>query len=137
MISVISTTSNYILQPSLVEMHKKSLEWLSATVLWKRELKFFQQLLDNQAPKFSSVDDKKKIDHFQNLLIYYSGELVDELSSKLRKHESNLARMLQEKNESDTVYFKEHQSLMFELQSFSESFQSYRHEFFDFIEKVL
>lgn len=137
MISVMSTTSNYILQPSLVEMHKKSLEWLSATVLWKRELKFFQQLLDNQAPKFSSVDDKKKIDHFQNLLIYYSGELVDELSSKLRKHESNLARMLQEKNESDTVYFREHQSLMIELQSFSESFQSYRHEFFDFIEKVL
>ncbi len=137
MISVLSTTSNYILQPSLVEMHKKSLEWLSATVLWKRELKFFQQLLDNQAPKFSSVDDKKKIDHFQNLLIYYSGELVDELSSKLRKHESNLARMLQQKNESDTAYFKEHQGLMIELQSFSESFQSYRHEFFDFIEQVL
>jgi len=137
MISVIGTTSNYILQPSLVEMHKKSMEWLSATLLWKRELKFFQQLLDSNAPKFGAAEDKKRIDHFQNLIIYYSGELVDEFNSKLRKHESNLAHMLQSKNESDTVYFKEHQGLMIELQSFSDTFRSYRYELFDFIEKVL
>ena len=106
-------------------------------MLWKRELKFFQQLLDSNAPKFGAVEDKKKIDHFQNLIIYYSGELVDELNAKLRKHEGSLARMLQSKNESDTVYFREHQGLMIELQAFSDNFQSYRYELFDFIERVL
>ena len=137
MISVTGVTGNYILQPSLVEMHKKSLEWFSATLLWKRELKFFQLLLQNQASKFSSLDDKKKIGHFQNLITYYSGELVEILRKKLRDHENNLARMLQDENESDTVYIKEHQSVMGELQSFSDSFHEYRHEFFDFIERVL
>ncbi len=105
MISVLSTTNSYILQPSLVEMHRQSLDYLSATALWKRELRFFQKLLDKYAPKFTSSDDKKRVDHFQSLLTYYSGELVDEINRKIRQHESNLARLLQEKNESDTQYF--------------------------------
>lgn len=137
MISVTGVTGNYILQPSLVEMHKKSLDWLSATLLWKRELQFFQQLLQRQSPKFTLIEDKKKIDHFQHLITYYSGELVDELRKKLRDHEGNLTHMLQEKDESDTSYFKDHQHVMNELQSFSDTFQEYRHEFFDFIERVL
>jgi hypothetical protein len=137
MISAISTSNRYILQPSLIEMHRKSLDYLSATVLWKREMHFFQKLLDKYAPKYSTPDDKKKIDHFQNLLTYYSGELVDELNQKLRKHEANLAHMLQERNESDTQYFKEHQALMAQVESFSKSYDEYHHGLYDFIEKVM
>jgi hypothetical protein len=137
MISVISTTNRYILQPSLIEMHRKSLDYLSATVLWKRELHFFQKLLYKYAPKYSSPDDKKKTDHFQNLLTYYSGELVDELNQKLRKHEASLAHMLQERNESDTQYFKEHQALMAQVESFSKDYDQFHHELYDFIERVM
>jgi hypothetical protein len=137
MISVISTTNRYILQPSLVEMHRKSLEYLSATVLWKRELSFFQKLLDKYAPKFSSQDDKKKIDHFQSLITYYSGELVDQFSKKLHEHENNLARMLQQKNESDTQYFSEHQDLMSQVESFSKTYDQFHHDLYDFIETVM
>jgi hypothetical protein len=137
MISVISTTNNYILQPSLVEMHRKSLEYLSAAVLWKRELQFFQKLLDKYAPKFSAQDDKKKLDHFQSLITYYSGELVDQFSKKLRLHENNLARMLQEKNESDTQYFSEHKDLMAQIESFSKTYDQFHHELYDFIEKAM
>ena len=137
MISVLSTTNSYILQPSLVEMHRQSLEYLSATALWKRELRFFQKLLDQYAPKFSTVDDKKRVDHFQNLLTYYSGELVDELNRKIRQHENNLSRLLQEKNESDTQYFHEHKGLMAQAESFSKSYDEFHHSLYDFIEKVM
>jgi hypothetical protein len=137
MISVISTTNRYILQPSLVEMHRKSLEYLSATVLWKRELSFFQKLLDKYSPKFSSQDDKKQVDHFQSLITYYSGELVDQFSRKLREHENNLARMLQQKNESDTQYFSEHKDLMAQVESFSVTYDQFHHELYDFIEKAM
>src|SRR5688500_19950949 len=99
MISVTSVTGDYILQPSLVEKHRKSLAWLSSTLLWKREFNFFQKLLDQYAPKFSAVEDKKKVGHFQNLILYYNGEIIDGLGKKLREHESNLAEMLQTKNE--------------------------------------
>lgn len=137
MISVLSTTKNYILQPGLVDMHRKSLEYLSATALWKRELTFFQRLLDTYAPKFSALEDKKQIDHFQNLLIYYSGELVDELNKKIRQHEGHLARLLQKKDESDTQYFNEHKDIMSQAESFSKTFDGFRHELYDFIEKVM
>lgn len=60
MISVLSTTGKYILEPSLMDMHHSSLEWLSTTVLWKQEVAFFQKLLDSYVAKGTSADEKKK-----------------------------------------------------------------------------
>ena len=134
MISVTSVTNDYILQPSLLEKHRKTLDWLSSTLLWHSEFNFFQKLLDQNAQKFTRVEDKKKIDHFQNLIIYYNSELILELRKKLRDHENRLADMLKTKNEAKTEYFKEHDALMQELESFNNSFSEYKHEFFEFIE---
>ena len=135
--TVTETTGNYLLQPSLTEMHNNSHEWISLSLLWKRELLFFQKLLDRYAPKFFEVDDKKKIDHFQSLITYYSGELVDEQRKKLREHESRLTQLLQEKNESDSQYFQQHKELVAELQSFSNRYNEFKRELFDFIETVM
>jgi hypothetical protein len=137
MISVTSITGDYILQPSLLEKHRKTLAWLSATLLWKREFNFFQNLLDRYASKFITIEDKKKIDHFQNLILYYNGEVIDELGKKLREHESKLANMLQTKNELKTEYFKEHDAIMQELESFLIRFNELKEELFGFIEKVM
>ena len=137
MISVASTSANYILQPILLSKHKKSLEWLSATVLWKRELAFFQKLLDKYAKNFSSTDDKKIVDHFQSFITYYNGELVNSLSTKLRLHEKSLADMLETKNETKTEYFKEHDELIRQLESVNTQFAHTKEELFDFIEKVM
>jgi hypothetical protein len=137
MISVTSVTSNYILQPSLLEKHRKTLTWLSATLLWQREFNFFQKLLDQYAPKFSAVEDKKKIDHFQNLIIYYTNEVVLGLQKKLRDHEIRLADMLQTKDELKIEYFKEHDGIMQELDAFNTSFVEFKEELFGFIEKVM
>lgn len=135
MISVLSTTNKYILQPSLLEMHRESMNWLSATALWKREVGFFQKLLDNHTVTNRSEDFKKEVDHFQNLITYYGGELIDLLRRKLRDHESRLAHMLQELKESDTEYYKEHQGLMEEIATFEKSFIDLRHNLYDFIER--
>jgi hypothetical protein len=137
MISVTSVTDKYILQPSLLNKHRKSLEWLSAAILWKRELAFFQKLLDQYSPKFKSVDEKKQIDHFQSIITYYNGELIDTFASRLRLHEKKLAEMLESRDESKTEYFKEHDVLMGELESLSTQFTEYKEEFFAFIEKAM
>jgi hypothetical protein len=137
MISVTSVTDKYILQPTLLNNHKKTLEWLSMTVLWKRELAFFQKLLDQYAAKFSTTEDKKKLDHFQNLIIYYRGELIDSLSTRLRLHEKKLAEMLESRDETKTEYFKEHGGLMNELEALNTQFVQYKEELFEFIEKVM
>lgn len=137
MISPISNTREYILQPTLIWKHKRTLEWISTATFWKRELAFFQKLLDEYAPRFSSEADKMKISHFQNLIIYYCDELTSTLTSKLRLHEKRLAELLEKKNESDTVYFKEHADLMAELDATSIQFSNNKEELFSFIERVM
>lgn len=137
MVFPLSVTNQHILQPSLLDSHRDTLKWLSVSVLWKRELKFFQDLLDNYAPKFSSVEDIKKIDHFQNIVLYYRDELVDSLASRLRRHELKLARMLESMNESDVEYYREHDILMNEMESLERQFSEYKIQFFTFIEKVV
>ncbi len=135
MISVTGVTGKYILQPSLLAMHRETTEWLSATELWKRELSFFQKLLDQHAPKMANVEFKKQIDHYQHLITYYQGELVDLLRKKLKDHEKKLAIMLQELNESDTSYFNEHAGIMDEVTSFARVFTEFKQGFFEFIER--
>lgn len=137
MISVLSTTNKYILQPSLLDMHKQSVTWLSATVFWKREVAFFQKLVSNHAAYFTAEEDKQKIGHFQSLITYYGAEVIDELSANLRKHENGLAHMLQSLNESDTRYFTEHKKLMTELDAFASSFANLKHDLYAFIERAL
>lgn len=137
MISVTSVTGDYILQPSLLEKHRKTLSWLSATLLWQREFNFFQKILDKYAPKLGGPDDKKMIGHFQNLIIYYRDEVIIDLRKKLRDHENRLADMLQTKDELKTQYFKEHDITMQELETFNTSFTDFKNELFEFIEKAM
>ena len=136
MISITGTTGNYILQPATLKKHSETLEWLSYSMLWKGELATFQKILDQRAPYFTNLDDKKKIDHFQNLIIYYKGEVVDDLRKKLRDHENKLARMFESKNESDIQYFKEHDVIIEQVTTFSNLFKQFRTEFLVFTEQA-
>lgn len=137
MISVTSVTDKYILQPTLLSKHRRTLEWLSATVLWKQEFTFFQKLLDQYAAKFTAPEDKKQIEHFQNIIFYYNGEVIHSLASRLRAHEKSLAAMLENRDESRTEYFKEHDGLMGELESLNRQVIEYKGSFYAFIEKVM
>jgi hypothetical protein len=137
MISVLSTTGNYILQPALLDKHRNTLYWISSTNWWKTQLEFFQKLLDQNSSTFSSNNDKKRISHFQNIILYYRGEVVDLMRKKLREHESKLAQLLQTKDETATQYFSEHESLMSELETFAKQFKDFRQYFFQFIARVL
>ncbi len=134
---MVSAIHSHYLQPSLVEMHRRSLDYLSSTLLWKRELSFFQRLLENSVLKFSKAEEKKKIGHFQSLITYYSGELVDLPHKKIRQHEHRLAEILQKQHESDAEYFVEHRKIISQAESFSKSHDEFRHELYDFVEKAM
>jgi phosphoenolpyruvate carboxylase len=137
MISVTAVTDNYILQAPLLHKHKDTLEWLSAAVLWKRELAFFQKLLDKYAPQVKKDEDKKKLEHFQNVNIYYRYELIDTLTSRLRQHEKNLAEMLESRDETKIGYIKEHEGLMNELEAMNKQFVKNKEDLFSFVESLM
>lgn len=135
MISVLAPTGRYILQPSLIEMHHTSIQWLSALELWKKEVGFFQKLLDQHAATVTDPNIKKQVDHFQHLITFYGGELIARLRKRLRGHEKNLARMLENTDEADTVYFNEHKDLIDEVNSFRKTFYQFKSEYIGFLEK--
>lgn len=135
MISVLASTGSYILQPSLIEMHTNSVEWLSALELWKKEVNFFQKLLDQHSAQVVSPEIKKQVDHFQHLITYYGGELISTLRKKLHNHEASLARMLKDMNEADTEYFHDHKAVMEELAAFRRTFYQFKHDYIEFIER--
>lgn len=136
MISVTGVTGNYILQPELLQKHSETITWLSTSVLWKSEVNAFQKILDERAPLLRTEEQKKKVDHFQNLIIYYKNEVIDNLRRLLREHESRLATMLESKNESDIQYFKEHDGIMDKLQTFSDLFRQFRAELLQFAQQA-
>ncbi|HZB15114.1 MAG TPA: hypothetical protein VE467_18890 [Chryseolinea sp.] len=135
MISVIGATGKYIVQPELIEKHIKTLNGLSSCMLWKSEIRAFQKVLGQSSQRVTATDDKKKVDHFQNLILYYGGEVIDGLRKKLRDHENHLAKMLESENESDIQYYKEHDAIMDELDTFSNQFKQFRGELIEFVEK--
>lgn len=130
--------SAYLLEESVEHLHKESLTWLSEINLWKKEVTFFQKLLDNYAPKFSETADKQKIDHFQNMIIYYNGELLDEFEKNIRNHERMIARQMAEYDVLDeTDYRKIHADVRSQINSFKNVYFEYKSDFFKFLEPVL
>lgn len=124
MISVTGVTNNYVLQPALLEKHAKTLAWLSATVLWKSELAFFQRQLEGLSALRLTREDRSDVNHFQNLVLFYTVEVIEDIRKKLRNHESKLARMLETRSEWETQYYKEHGELMDEAEALSKRFEN-------------
>jgi hypothetical protein len=72
MISLTTIGDHYLFQRPLLSKHQETLEWLSAIVLWKSELSFFQKLLDRHVAKMSTADARTQAEHFQNVIIYFN-----------------------------------------------------------------
>ncbi|SHG71927.1 hypothetical protein SAMN04488109_1543 [Chryseolinea serpens] len=123
MISVTGVTNNYVLQPALLDKHTKTLAWLSATALWKSELAFFQKQLDGLSVLSLMREERSEVTHFQNLVLFYTVEVIEDMRKKLRNHESKLARMLETKSEWETQYYKEHGELMEDAEALSRRFE--------------
>ena len=128
----------YMLERDIAELHRESQKWISEIELWRAELNFFQKLLDRYALEFTAVEDKKNIDHFQHLITYYTGELLDEFKQSTRRHEKSLALQLENSEKVDeTGYRHQHGELSSHINSFLNEFNVYKKEFFLFMEKVV
>ena len=136
--SLMQPNGEFLLEQSLEDLHAASTNWLSELEFWEVELAFFQKLLDNHSQKFKTADEKKKMSHFQNLIIYYGGEIIDQLKQQIRRHEKQLAVELALKNKLNEIdYRKNHVEISEEIRSFKAEYMIHKREFFEFIEKIL
>ncbi len=125
------------LPPTLMPRHREILEWLSCSAEWKNELTFFQELLDQYAEKFSSQEDKKKIEHFQCVILYYKFELIDVHRSRLKQHQKRLASILEASDPARKEYYRQYESLISDLEALKDQFDDYKNDLFTFVTRVM
>ncbi len=133
-----NATTDYLLEIGIEELQKESETWDSRITLWKRELDFFQKLLDTFSSKFKNGDDRKSSDHFQNLIIYYNGELLEGYKQAVRRQVKNLGNILSSDEQMDEAVLRNnHIRLKDKIDSFDYEFRKTKQEFFEFIENKL
>jgi hypothetical protein len=137
MVSVPSVADNFAVSGPLFDKHRKSLEWLSSVMFWKRELDFFQKLLLRYSSKANSSDVKNEMEHFQNVIVYFKCEVIESLCQRLRLHEKNLAELLESRDETKIQYLRDHEVLMNELEAFEKEFIKNKVQLFSYIETMM
>lgn len=134
----ISTSTNYLLQRSLQDLHRRTLEWESNISFWKQELQFFKKLINVYGSQLHLREQIHERDHFTMLLDYYSGELMDSLSKKIHDHEDHLRPLTKNVNSQDeNEYRAEHRALEKQMKAIEREFLCYKSELFSLVEKVM
>ncbi len=127
-----------MLEQSLENLYQNSLEWQLEVALWKQELNFFQKLLDHYVSKFETVSQKQRLGHFQNLIIYYNGELLDQFRQQTRRCSKYLNKHIEEKGEFNfDEYQQKFGGLNNHLSAFASEFRKYKKDFFKMMEEVM
>ncbi|MBA9079220.1 hypothetical protein [Rufibacter quisquiliarum] len=127
-----------LLETSISHLHQESKNWVQEIELWRNEFSFFQKLLESIAPKAHAVEDKKQIDHFQHLITYFQGELLDQFAHDVRLHENYLQKLGREDSSfQDQPYREQHQKQKEQLAAFALDYRQYRQELFQFAEQYL
>ena len=130
--------SETLADQNLESLLYNSKEWKSEVEMWKQELQFFQKLLDNYASQMNTVEQKQKMDHFQHLIIYYNGELLDSFNQKARRHTKYLAEHVDnDKTLNKEEYQEKYGTVNNQINAFSSEFRKYKSDFFQFMERVL
>lgn len=130
--------SETLTEQNLESLLYNSKEWKSEVEMWKQELQFFQKLLDKYASSMSTIEQKQKMDHFQHLIIYYNGELLDYFKQKARRHAKYLAEHVENnKPLNKEEYQEKYGTVNNQINAFSSEFRKYKKDFFQFMENVL
>jgi hypothetical protein len=138
MATSLSTSTHYMLQPSLIDLHQKSIEWESNIELWKRELAFFKKLIDEYGKELHRRDDVEERNHFKLLLNFYANDLMGSLTAKIQNHETSLKPLMKNRNSQDeSTYRSEHKTLSYQIRAFEKEFLCYKNELYLLMEKVL
>ena len=123
---------------SAESLYRNSLEWQLEVALWKQELRFFQKMLDINAQHCRTPQQKKKLGHFQNLIIYYDGELLDQFKQQTRRSSKYLAQHAENDSELDhDIYQQRFGGLGGQLAAFASEYRTYKKDFFHFMEEVM
>ncbi|QHL86025.1 hypothetical protein GU926_00620 [Nibribacter ruber] len=133
-----STSGHLLLSIGLQDLHQESVGWLQDIAFWKTEISFFQKLLEQVNIRVHDLEDKKRIDHFQSLLLYFKGELLDQYRHDLRDHERYLMHLIQNRAQIEEEHYREvHQGFQNQIRAFEADFKQFRLSLYHLAEKYM
>ena len=125
--------TEYLLEAGVEILHEESNEWLSKIALWSDEAAFFEHLLEKCLAKAEEKEQKGQLEHLQNKLLYYKGELLREYQKQIREHENYLDKMLTKDSvEDERKYREKHRSLAEKVKAFEKEYNALKREVFTF-----
>ncbi|GAB2530866.1 hypothetical protein [Rufibacter soli] len=128
---------NHLLEIGISDLHQESKAWLQDIAFWGFELNFYQRLLERITQQ-ATADDKRHLDHFQQLIIYFQGELLPQYRQGIRRHEAYLQRLVQDGLPvNDQLYREVHLKHKNQMAAFSKDFSEYKGDFFRFAERYI
>ena len=134
--SLKSADGKFVLEQGLESLHAENKVFQSNVEFWKREMQFLDHLLVKNEPFVKTERNKKELEHFQNRLIYYRGEVLDQLLHDLREAEHKLAANMQTEHADESVYRTQHNASADAIKSFQKVYNEFKEELFTFIEHL-
>lgn len=108
------TQHDYLLQVSLKDLHRQTLEWLSEISFWETELSLFRKMFRKKALiRNADSDDAMNIAAALNAMASFGSGRIPELSEMISVHERKLGRILENRMEShEEGYREEHHRIL-------------------------
>ncbi len=76
---------------SLERLKKDVVLWLCDVNFWNDEINACQNLLEKNLPKIDILSERKRLEQFQNHIIYYRDELLPQVKQDLRHLKEKLS----------------------------------------------
>ena len=84
-------------------------------------------------PKIKTDEQKAQLEHLQNKLIYFKGELIDKFLHDAKVHEFNLEKALESDHYDEDDLYKDHLKYRDDFKALHRDILDYKKELFDFI----
>lgn len=130
--NLIASDTKFLLERSIDDLCHTSKEWLAEINFWKTELAFFQKILEVSAPKLKNSEEKMELDHLQNLILFYNGELLDKYRQDVKRHVKYLAELQNKPDHDDETFREAHLKYHDQVTSFARRFKEFKTELFEF-----
>lgn len=121
------------MKTSMYSQHQDHNGWLNKLAFYNDELKMMQEKLEEVNGKNTGADVKKKIEHFQNLLIIQKNN-SDNLQRHIKREEKDLQNNIKKNpTASDHRKVEDHAEERNMVDSFEKNFNALRKEFNAFL----
>jgi nucleotide-binding universal stress UspA family protein len=110
-------------------LREESAMWTSDVDFWMDQMTAYQGILDESIKLAESKDDKKRIDHLQNIVTYYSKEVLIDLKSKIYHHRQKLKETKVDKGSPSHALFEVQAELRNATNAIEKALKDYAIEF--------